>query len=286
MNTLRENLDKYPTWGLGFRANGMSVCGPFATFAENVPELTVTLLPADFEPGERVQVAVRRIEEWRGLADMTYYRFADYDGMWNGAGKNWVLWMGGETPRHFFVTAAADAARDWVHVRFILRHFNIARSVSRFGNYCAHAVIGTLPGMERGVLIAGARYAGKTFLLNELLRRGVLQEMVEDDCAVFTPDWRAVCLLPQKETARTARIVPLAAIVCLDATATELQPLVPEAAVVFLEQTPTPWPCEWLPEASARRAQCGFALPNLPCFQFPPRAVDFLDLEQFIRALS
>ena len=281
---LREYVGKYPTWGLGFTAEGASVCGPFATF-ENAPELTVTLLPSELEPGERVQVATKRIEEWRGLADMTYYRFADYDGMWNGAGKNWVLWTGGETPRHFFVTAAADAARDWVHVRFILRHFNIARLVSRFGNYCAHAVVGTLPGTERGVLIAGARYAGKTFLLNELLRRGVLQEMVEDDCAVFTPDWRAVCLLPQEETARTARIVQLAAIVCLDEHAAGLHPFASEAVVAFLEEMLTPWPCEWLPEANARRADCGFALPNVPCFQFPQRAADSALFEQLVNAL-
>ena len=286
MKPLSEYLATHPTWGLGFSEHGTSVSGLLASFAEAAPELTVTLLPADFEPDQGVQVAVKRIEEWRGLADITYYRFDGCDGLWNGAGKNWILWTGGATPRHVFITASEDAARDWVHARFILRHFNIARLMSRFGNYCAHAVIGTLPGTERGVLVAGARYAGKTFLLNELLRRGVLQEMVEDDCAVFTSDWRAMCLLPQEHSARDARCVSLAAIVCLDANATELQPLALEAAVAFLEQTPTPWPCEWLPEATARRAQCGFALPNIPCFQFPQRAVDFLDLEQCIKALD
>jgi hypothetical protein len=281
-------IETRPTWGLVFPSDRRPVAGPLHTLASDHLDVTVTVLPPDFHPPPSTPSGTRHVREWWGDFTVTYHEFDGFQGLWHPSGRNWILWLERDSARHVFITQAANQARTWVHVRFLLRHFNIEGLLRRYGYYAIHGVVGRLPDDTvagrplndqggRGVLIAGPVRSGKTFLLQNLLTRAVFIDGPEDDCAVVTPDWDAVCLMPLETERVRATVVGITAIVCLQAERTAVSPLPAAAAVAFTERVPTPWPASWLP-GRRRLEHMNFAPPTVPCLAAPEKATPELIL--------
>lgn len=171
MSDLLARVGAAPTWGLSFSEPEVSA-GPLHAFGAGNVDLTVTLVEAADIP---IGVAKdrREIREWSGVSELIQYEFVGLSGIQHSGGGNWVLW----TPdlKRVFVSKADSPARDWIHARFLLRHFAVAALVARPGHRQMHAVAASVPGTREAVVIAGPTASGKTTLMNRLLHRGVLE---------------------------------------------------------------------------------------------------------------
>ena len=163
----------------------------------------------------------------------------------NPAGGNQVSWN--EELDDFRLTPAADALHTSVHVRFVLRHLTTSFLEVDLGGRSVHAVTGSLT-RDRGVVtVAGPTRSGKTRLVNRLMAAGLVEDVVDDDCPVLTPDGLLVTLVPRRYEVARAAGRRLAVLVLLDSAASEPGVLDLASAHEFLGRTPTPWPATWLP---------------------------------------
>jgi hypothetical protein len=271
---LLDLLATAPTWALGTGADGNPVVGPLVLIT-TPPDLTVTVIAPEDVPAGSAGKTVH-IHENAQQFDITYYEYAGMRGLFHHRGRNWILWT--TDLRHVFVARGTEEwARTWVYARFLLRHFIVAGLLQRPGYRRLHAVAGPLAdrgtgaSQPGGLLIAGPYLSGKTYLIEQLIAAGLVTELVEDDCAVISPDWEVYALLPAEHELRATRRLPVAALVCLDEAATTITPIAPEQAAHWAFSIQASWPVSWLPGASALDTTVGPVPTRLPCLRVPAR---------------
>jgi hypothetical protein len=245
---LEVKFSAMPSWGLSTAGDRELSVGPLKAFAETKPDLSVTVIPETAVP---LGTATRRlhVQENAQAFDLVYYEFAGLRGVWHERGRNWILWS--QNLNRFFISRGPQSeAQVWVHVRFILRHFIVSRLLAAPGYRRSHAVAGSLsaqPGM--GLLIAGPYLAGKTHLIESLMALGVIDELVEDDCAVLDPQWQLAALIPRAESLCRTRHLPIHMLVCLDPQATQIEEFAAPEAAAWAIRLQASWPLSWLPGA-------------------------------------
>ena len=245
---LEDYISSMPSWGLSRAGDqGLSV-GPLEAFAETKPDLTVTVIPASAVP---TGTATQRIhvQENAQAFDVVYYDFAGYHGLCHERGRNWILWSN-DLSRFFISGGSHSEAQVWVHVRFILRHFIVSRLLAVPGFRRTHAVAGSLSGQTgMGLLIAGPYLSGKTHLAESLMALGMVDELIEDDCAVLDPHWQLAALIPFPQALCRTRHLPIHMLVCLDPQATQVEECSAREAAAWAIRLQASWPVSWLPGA-------------------------------------
>lgn len=253
-------------WGLQLDGTTPLV-GPIAGFRLHNPAVTVTVVSSDEVAGGELCGRTDVVESAAAFA-VDYYRFDGREGLFHHGGGNWILWNPDQT--QFFVTEHPSWPTTWVHVRFLLRHLIVSRLIERPSHYCLHAVAATSAG--RGLLVAGPSGSGKTRLVNRLVERGAVDDVVEDDCAVIDSGWHMTSLIPTQHELRRPRHLDIAAVVLLDPAVDKPEEAPPEVAAAFAVSTPTPWPARWLPGAAPRRPAMEGPPQDLRVLRVSPRS--------------
>lgn len=261
------------TWGLELDGS-TALVGPLAGFRLRTPAVTVTVVSNDEIAGGELTGRTEVVESAAAFA-VDYYRFDGREGLFHHGGGNWILWNPDQT--RFLVTEHPSWPTTWVHVRFLLRHLIVSRLIERPGHHCLHAVVartaeGDGAGPARGLLVAGPSGSGKTRLVNRLIERGAVDEVVEDDCAVIDPGWRMTSLIPTQHELRRPRHLDIAAVVVLDPQVDKPEAAPPRVAAEFAVTTPTPWPARWLPAGASRRPEMESPPDDLRVLRVSPRS--------------
>lgn len=279
MSDLLAKVGAASTWGLSFSGPEVAA-SPLSAFGASSVDLTVTLVEvADIPRG--VAQDRQEIHEWSGVYELTKYEFGGMTGVQHSGGGNWVLW----TPdlKRVFVSRTDSPARDWIHARFLLRHFAVAALLARPGHRQMHAVAASVPGTREAVLIAGSTASGKTTLMNRLLHRGVLEECLEDDCVVVSPEWTAIGLMPLEREFRRSFSSKVKLVIGLENSADASNHGI-DASRGFSFQAP--WPASWLPTFGDPPAEPPSRHPPPTYASFPPRCADdplaLLEIERLI----
>lgn len=262
---LERLAETHPTWGLEIDDERVRI-GPFPMLSTDRATATVTLLPAEWDPGPGRRLDRRRVKESASEFDVVYEQFDGYGGLWHPGGGNRIVWSGEPIPRWFGVTATQEPSRQWVHTRFLLRHLNAALLIERQAREPLHAVIGTLPSSrgEGGILIHGPSGSGKTHLWQMLHDAGIVTGMPEDDCALIGHSWDALCLLPQRDEIVGSICVPIRAIVALAGDDEGPDRLDGSKFLALAGQTWVSWPAPWLPGGDLRPVPPRLPVPTVP----------------------
>lgn len=257
------------TWSLVLSAAHELTSFPLAQMPVGATSCgTVSVIKRDDVPrGELEQV--RHIRENAQEFDVSYYRFPECPGLLHGRGGNWILWSNDQSS--FFVTENAnDPAQTWIHTRFILRHLIVDHFLMQTGFRRIHAAAGTLLDGS-GLIIAGPYLSGKTYLLNALLKHGLLLDWVEDDCVVVDADWTLHALIPTPETVCEIRKLRLSIMVCLDKSCVEAERITTEEAMGWALSIQASWPVSWLPHHSTISISVPEFKRELFCMRVPER---------------
>jgi hypothetical protein len=254
-------------WGLELD-DSTALVGPIAGFRLHTPAVTVGVVSNDEVAGGEVTGRTEVVESAAAFA-VDYYRFDGREGLFHHGGGNWILWNPDQT--RFFVTEHPSWPTTWVHVRFLLRHLIVSRLIERPGHHCLHAVVARGAG-GNGLLVAGPSGSGKTRLMNRLVERAVVDDVVEDDCAVIDSDWRMTSLIPTQHEIRRPQQLDIAAVVVLDPAVDKPEEAAPRVAADFAANTPTPWPARWLPGAAPRRLEMESPPDGLRVLRVSPRS--------------
>lgn len=264
-------LDTYasdlPGWRLHLNELGYPIVGPIV-FSDETSAMAAgsnsdhQVFLGDEVTAEKLSkgaefLETRHVSESAASFDVSYYTFGGYQGLRHEGEGNWIFWNDDLTT--FIVSGARDATRRWIHVRFLLRHLYVAGMIARPGYQCAHAVVAPLLSKHgnSAVMLVGPSGSGKSHLYRDLSASNFLGEWVEDDCAVLDPQCNAIYLIPQEKVARRAQHIPVVAAILLDETAKVAAEISEEDGKAFMESTPTPWPANWLPGATARISGSG-----------------------------
>jgi hypothetical protein len=268
---LERLANTYPTWGLEASAGHVRV-GSVDQLNAPEPLGTVTLVPADWNPGPGRLLERRHVRESASEFDVEFVQYDGFTGLRHGGGGNRMAWTAERIPRRFVVTEASDDARRWVHARYVLRHLNAAHLIASQSREPLHAVIGWLPGDPAGggLLIHGPSGSGKTYLWQLLADAGVVAGMPEDDCALVGPDWDALCLLPRRDEVVESTRVAIRAIVALDGDDTPAR-LDGRAFLDLAGATWVSWPATWLPGGDLRPIPSRLPPPGVPILRVGAR---------------
>ncbi len=270
MDSLHNLLDMVggASWSLGIAPNAELITGPLHKFQTSQPQMIVTVVqPDDILPGLEGETV--HIKENAQEFDITYYDFDGGRGVFHHRGQNWIVWT--DDLKHVFVSAGRESGPiTWVRVRFVLRHFIVARLMAQHGYRRIHAVAGELAD-STGLMIAGPYLSGKTFLLEHLIREGVVSALVEDDCAVISPEWQLDCLIPQEHTLQQTRHLNIRAVVCLDKTVQNPQRITPIEAANWAFPIQASWPLSWLPGSAPIDTRVNHIPTRLQCLRLPEK---------------
>jgi hypothetical protein len=267
-----------PTWGVGLDDTGLTHAGPLDRMRGAGVGLssTVTLLPADWSPGLGRARERRNVRESAAAFEVTYHDFEGAAGLWHGGGHNWIVWSPEPIPRRLAISGTADAARDWVHVRFLLRHLNTALLIGHARREPIHAVVGAIADRlgGGGLLIQGRSGAGKTDFWQMLREAGLVVGMPEDDCAMIGPDWDAACLLPEPDRLLAAERIPIRAIVRLAEGGRDTGSIDGSSFLADASTTGVSWPATWLPAGDLRPRPTRLPPPTVPILRSGERPTD------------
>lgn len=230
------------SWGLAFEGAGLPVAGPLEAFSSSEVAYVISIVPLKaIKRG--ILLRTTKHSDRKGEYWLNYYKFEGYTGVWHPRGNNWVLWS--DDLRHFVIS---ETENSWVHVRYVLRHLIVSRLLSQKRYFHLHGAIG-LSRHNSGHLFVGASGSGKSHLVRRLVQDGVIQDCLEDDCAILDEDWNAVYLTPEIDKLKSAGCVKINTLVCLDEDLAEPRPINHAEAIALANRTTPPWPAGWLPGA-------------------------------------
>ena len=226
--------------------------GPEAAFGggpaptHRVARLAVDALAPPATPGTAVPVH----ESGAGSFSVEHHDLGGWTGVWHPVGRNWVLVS--SDGQRWAVGGSPSPAQSWVHVRFVLRHLVTAHLLARPRAQVVHAVAARHDsGGDPVVAVVGPTTSGKTRLVNRLVATGVLDEVVEDDCAVVA-DGALAGLFPTEHELRRLRVHPIGAVVALDETVDRVREGDLADVARWAAACQVPWPVDWLPGAPTR----------------------------------
>jgi len=264
-----ENLiPSSPTWGLMFLPDGDPISAPLKLL-QHPPSVTVTVIASSMIRGGTM-IGQRHIRENAQEFDVDDYDFDGYRGLFHRRGGNWIIWT--ENLKHIYVTPNLERPNlSWVYVRFVMRHFILAHFMARPGYRRLHAVAGPLTNRKSGLIIAGPYLSGKTYLIHQLIERGIIAEQFEDDCAAIDPDWQLHALIPSETQIQATHQLPIRAMICLDGDTQSIESITPQQAAKWAFPIQASWPLSWMPPFMPIETRVESVPSKLDCLRMPEK---------------